>query len=53
MTGPIFVAIGGIYVLNIIMMGVATLILGAIAVWGIEPRRRWRAWRDETAGTLP
>ena len=42
MTGPAFIAIGGIYVLDIVLMGVATAILAAVAVWGIEPRKRWR-----------
>jgi hypothetical protein len=46
MTGTVFVAVGGIYVLDIVLMAVATAILAAIAVWGIEPRRRWRERRD-------
>jgi hypothetical protein len=45
MVGTVFVAIGGIYVLDIVLMAVATVILAGIAVWGIEPRKRWRERR--------
>jgi hypothetical protein len=45
MTGIVFVAVGGIYVLDIVFMVVATVILAGIAVWGIEPRKRWRERR--------
>jgi len=46
MTGAAFVLIGGIYVLYLVLMAVATAILAGIAVWGIEPRKRWRERRD-------
>jgi len=46
MTGILFVGIGGIYVLDIVFMAVATAILAWIAIWGIEPRKRWRERRD-------
>jgi hypothetical protein len=53
MTGPAFLAIGGIYVLDIVFMGVATAILAALAVWGIEPRKRWREWRNRGVRQVP
>ena len=46
MTGPAFLAVGGIYFLDIAFMGVATALLAALAIWGIEPRKRWREWRS-------
>jgi len=51
MHGPLFVAIGGIYVVVIVFEGVATAILAAIAVWGIEPRKRWRERRSRARAT--
>ena len=47
MTGAVFLAVGGIYVLNILLMAAATAILIAVAVWGIQPRQRWRKWREQ------
>jgi hypothetical protein len=51
MRGPAFLAVGGVYVLDIVFMGVATAILAAVAIWGIEPRKRWRECRTRAHAT--
>ena len=45
LNGPEFMVIGGIYFLDLAIFAIATLVLFAIAVWGIEPRKRWREYR--------
>ena len=46
--GIAIVAVGGIYVVGFGVFVVLTAFLFGIAAWGLEPRRRWRDWRDRS-----
>jgi len=37
---------GSIDLLAVAIFGFMTAILFALAVWGLEPRKRWRNWRS-------
>lgn len=43
-----FIAIGGIDFLIMLVLTPITVVLLLAAVWGIEPRQRWREWRDRS-----
>ena len=40
------IGIGGIDILVVLVFLPISVVLLLVAVWGIEPRRRWREWRD-------
>ncbi|HEY0527243.1 MAG TPA: hypothetical protein VGD02_00325 [Gemmatimonadaceae bacterium] len=42
---------GSIDILTIVIFGIFTALLFALAAWGLEPRRRWREWRTPNEGS--
>ena len=40
------IAIGGIDFLVILVFLPLSVVLFLVAAWGVEPRQRWREWRD-------
>ena len=42
------IAIGGIDILAILVFGPISVVLFLVAAWGLEPRQRWREWRERS-----
>ena len=40
------ITIGGIDFLVVLVFGPISVVLLSVAVWGLEPRQRWREWRE-------
>jgi hypothetical protein len=47
LAGPAVVIVGLFSFVFVIVLGSVTGLLMLVAVWGLEPRRRWRAWRGQ------
>jgi hypothetical protein len=42
------IAIGGIDILVMLVFAPISVVLLLVAVWGLEPRQRWREWRKRS-----
>ncbi len=42
------IAIGGIDILVVLVFGPISVVLLLVAAWGLEPRQRWREWRERS-----
>ena len=40
--------IGGIDILVVLVFGPISIVLLLVAAWGLEPRQRWREWRERS-----
>jgi hypothetical protein len=45
------ILMGSVDLLAIAIFGIMTAFLFALAVWGLEPRQRWRNWRARARAT--
>ena len=45
LAAPAGMIVSGLFLLEIVVFGILTVVLLGISVWALEPRRRWREWR--------
>jgi uncharacterized protein YqeY len=45
LAAPAGMLLNGMFLLEILVFGILTIVLLGISAWALEPRRRWREWR--------
>jgi hypothetical protein len=47
LAAPAGMLLNGLFLLEIFVFGILTIVLLAISAWALEPRRLWREWRTD------